>query len=68
MKNMQKLSPIQLELLKVYSFDPTEHELQEVRAMLGKYFAYRHTTRLGNEAAKRGITDQDLDAWLLDES
>jgi len=56
-----KLSPLQLELLKVYSFNPTEEELLELKNLLAKFFAHR----FAEKAAKvNNITDADLDKWL----
>ncbi len=34
----QKLTPLQLELLKVYSFNPSNEELLEVKDILANYF------------------------------
>jgi len=59
-----KLSPLQLELLKVYSFNPTEEELKELKRMLALFFANRFTDKIAQAAAERNITDADLDIWL----
>ena len=63
-----KLSPLQLELLKIYSFNPTEEELKEIKAILAQFFAQRLTDRLGQAAEARGITDTDLDRWLNEDA
>ncbi len=63
-----KFSPIQLELLKVYSFEPSEKELKDVKVLLGKYFAEKFITRVNKAAAKKKITQKDLDKWLKDEN
>ncbi|MEM6348787.1 MAG: hypothetical protein AAF927_33190 [Bacteroidota bacterium] len=68
MRNTAKLSPLQLELLKVYSFDPTEEELLEIRKYLGKFFAHRLAEKVGNAAKKQGVTEEDLEAWLNGEA
>ncbi len=36
-----KLSPLQLELLKVYSFKPSEAEMIELKNILARFFAHR---------------------------
>jgi len=59
-----KLSPLQLELLKVYSFNPTEEELKELKRLLALFFANRFTDKIAQAAAERNITDADLDIWL----
>ncbi|MCB9294285.1 MAG: hypothetical protein H6559_14360 [Lewinellaceae bacterium] len=59
-----KLSPLQLELLKIYSFDPTEEELYEVKNLLAQFFARRFTDKVAQAAQEKNITDEDLDNWL----
>ncbi|MEL6649504.1 MAG: hypothetical protein AAFQ87_01740 [Bacteroidota bacterium] len=64
MRETAKLSPLQLELLKVYSFNPTEEELLEIKSFLGKFFAKRLTDSVGLAAKQQGITEEDLESWL----
>lgn len=59
-----KLSPLQLELLKIYSFNPTEEELQELKNLLAQFFAKRFTEKVAQTAKEKNITDADLDNWL----
>lgn len=59
-----RFSPLQLELLKVFSFNPTEEELRQVKVMLTKFFAKKLAERVALAAEQKGITDADLDAWL----
>lgn len=59
-----KLSPLQLELLKIYSFDPAEEELVELKNLLAQFFAYRFTEKEARAAREKNITDTDLDNWL----
>ncbi|MEZ4771921.1 MAG: hypothetical protein R3D00_01985 [Bacteroidia bacterium] len=66
--NITKLSPLQLELLRVYSFNPTEEELHEVKKILGKFFARRLTRSVGEAIKKKGIQESDLEAWLNEEN
>lgn len=68
MSRTAKLSPIQMELLKVYSFSPTERELRDIKAMLARYFGKRLADSAGDAAKERGITEDDLEAWLKDEA
>ena len=35
----KKLSRLQLELLKVYSFEPSPDDLKQIKQMLAKFFA-----------------------------
>ena len=59
-----KMSPLQLELLKIYAFNPSEEELLQVKEMLARFFAKRLTERVSKAAEAKGITDADLDQWL----
>ena len=59
-----KLTPLQLELLKIYSFKPTEEELKQVKELLARFFAHRFTDHVAHAAEAHGITDDDLDRWL----
>ena len=63
-----KLSPLQLELLKVYSFNPTEEELLQIKEILARFFAKRFTDRVAQAAEAKGVTDDDLDRWLNETS
>ena len=59
-----KLTPLQLELLKIYSFNPSEEELLEVKEMLARFFAYRFVEKATVQAIEKGISDTTLDQWL----
>lgn len=59
-----KLSSLQLELLKTFSFEPTEEELMAVRNFLAGYFAHRFTKQIAEAAEIKGIKDADLEKWL----
>ena len=67
MQPAEQLTSLQLELLKVFSFEPTEKELLEVRTMLGKFFANRFVEQVDKAVDEQGITGEDLDKWLNDE-
>ncbi len=59
-----KFTPLQLELLKIYSFKPTEEELKQIKELLAKFFAHRFTEHVAQAAEMHGITDDDLENWL----
>ena len=59
-----KLTPLQLELLKVYSFNPSQEELQQIKDMLARFFAYRFADNVSKLAEAKGISDATLDQWL----
>ncbi len=62
------LSPLQLEILKAYAFEPTEEELRQVKTSLAKIFANRLTARITKATKDQGITQHDLDHWLNDDA
>lgn len=68
MRPTTKLSPLQLELLKVYSFNPTEEELLEIKSYLAKFFAKRLVKNVEKATMKKGITESDLESWLNEEN
>lgn len=60
----QKLSSLQLDLLKVYSFQPSETDLLAVRQLLATYFSDKLTESVRQAVDEKGITESDLDRWL----
>ena len=66
--NPTKFTALQHELLAIYSFEPSETELLEVKSMLSEYFFRKALTKIQEAADERGITNEDLDKWLEDEN
>lgn len=60
----QKLSDLQLELLKVYSFEPSEDDLENIKVMLAKYFAAKLIDKVDLSIRESNISDNDLESWL----
>ncbi len=58
------LTDLQLELLKLYSTDVTAEELRQVRRLLGQYFGHKATRAADRVWDERGLTNEDMDAWL----
>ena len=58
------LNDLQLELLKLYSTGVTPDELLEVKRLLGQYFADKATRAADRVWDERGLTNEDMDAWL----
>jgi len=63
MTTAKKLSPLQLELLKIYSFNPEEEDLIEIKRMLGQYFAKKLRRQVDAAIEEKGITNEELDKW-----
>jgi len=64
----RKLSELQLELLKVYSFNPSNEDLMEIKTMLAKYFANKLTSNVQKAMDGNNITNDDLENWLNEKS
>lgn len=60
----QKLSSLQLELLKVYSFQPSDADLIAIRKLLATYFSNKLTEKVRQSVDQQNITEADLDRWL----
>ena len=60
----KKLSGLQLELLKVYSFEPSPNDLQQIKQMLAKFFANKLVDNVQKSVKENNITDDDLENWL----
>lgn len=60
------LSNLQQELLKVFSRNLNEKELEEVRDLLVKYFADKAIESADKTWEERGYTNGDMDKWLND--
>ena len=63
-----RLSGLQLELLKIYSYNPSESELLEIKELLAQYFSNKLVKNMGQWAEENNFTNSDLDKWLEDDS
>lgn len=64
----ERLSELQLELLKIYSFNPSNEDLIQIKTMLGKYFANKLTSNVQKAIKDKNISDEDLETWLNEKS
>lgn len=64
----QKLSNLQLELLRMYSHNISEEDLLIVKDFLARYFADRSIKKLSDWADKNHIDDDTLEKWLNEKS
>ncbi|HFC00258.1 MAG TPA: hypothetical protein ENJ53_05585 [Phaeodactylibacter sp.] len=65
---VKKLSELQLELLKVYSFNPSNEDLIEIKKMLATFFAGKLVNNVGEAMKENNITNDDLENWLNEKS
>jgi len=63
-----KLTNLQQELLKLYAQEVSEKDLQNIRIMIGRYFADRLTAMADNAWEEQGWSEQTMHDWLNDEN
>jgi hypothetical protein len=68
MVGTQKLSNLQQELLKLYAQDVSERDLQNIRELIGQYFAQRLTDMANKAWDERGWSEQTMHTWLNEEN
>ncbi len=57
------LSNVQIELLKLYSNDVKDEQLEEIKLLLGKYFAKKATEAMDEVWAEKNLSEQDMIKW-----
>jgi len=60
----QKLSPLQLELLNIYSFQPDERDLVAIKKMLAEYFSAKLVNKVDEAVIRRQVSEEDIDRWI----
>jgi hypothetical protein len=60
----QKLNALQLELLKIYSFQPKDEDLLAIKQLLAQYFSGKLQKNIKKAIKSNNITEEDLDRWL----
>ncbi len=62
------LTNLQLELLKVFSYQLPEEEILEIKQLLSGFFAERLKKGSSNIWIEKGYTQNDMDNWLNDDN
>ncbi len=57
------LTNLQLELLKVFSYELNEQQLKEVRALLSRYFAEKATQEMDKLWEDQNWSDETMMQW-----
>lgn len=65
--NDRPLTNLQIELLKIYSFELPEEQLLEIKNMLAKYFADKASDDMDKLWDEIGWSNETMDKWLADE-
>ena len=48
----------------MYSFNPSNEDLLEIKKMLAKFFANKLTDNVSKSIEEKNISDDDLEKWL----
>jgi hypothetical protein len=59
-----RLTNLQLEMIKLFSFNLDEEQLLEVKGLLAKYFADKATQEMDKVWQERGLTNETMNSWL----
>lgn len=59
----QKLSNLQLELLKLYAMGVSDEELRDIKRMLAKYFMEKAMDEADKVWDERGYTNELMEEW-----
>lgn len=63
MRVVQGLSNLQLELLKIYSFNISNEQLLEVKNLLSNYFAEKVTSGIDDFFEEKGWDETKIEEW-----
>lgn len=63
----QPLSNVQEELLKLYSANLSPEELEELKIVLGKYYARKASKSADKIWDEKKYTDKTIEEWLNEE-
>ena len=63
METTKKMSNLQLELLKVFSFDPEDHQIIEIRNLLANYFAEKATAEMDRLWEENQWNEKTIEEW-----
>jgi hypothetical protein len=58
-----QLSNLQLELLKIYSTNISDEQIQEIKELLAQYFAQKATEAMDKVWEEKNLTQQDMINW-----
>ena len=59
----KKLSTLQIELLKLFSYNLSDGQLLEIKTLLANYFAQKATDRMDELWAEKGWTAKTMKSW-----
>lgn len=63
-RSNNRLTNLQLELIKLFNYNLSKKQLLDVRDLLGKYFAAKATQEMDKVWDEKGLTNETMDSWL----
>lgn len=63
-QSTNRLTNLQVELLKLFKYNLSQKQLLEVKDLLAKYFAEKATREMDKLWEEKGLTDKTMDSWL----
>ena len=63
MTAQKKLTNLQLEILKIFTYDLPKEQLLEIRQLLAKYFAQKVDEEMNQLWEERGWTEETMREW-----
>lgn len=58
------LNNVQFELLKLFSTNLSDQDLEELKSILSKFYADKAVLKANKIWDERGLTDADMEKWL----
>jgi hypothetical protein len=58
------LNNVQLELLKLFTTDLSDRDLEELKGILSRFYSDKAISKANEIWDERGLTDADMEAWL----
>ena len=62
----KNFTPLQLELLKLYANNPTEEELNDIKTLIGQYYAKKLINLASEYALENEWSDETIESILND--
>ncbi len=63
----EPLTNLQKEILKLYSTDMAENDLNDLKTLLAKYYAKKAVKEADKIWNEKNLTNRDMDLWLNEE-
>ena len=59
-----RFTPLQLDLLRIFSRNPSEQELIDIKNLIARYYADKASDEMDRLWEERGYTDETMQGWV----